>query len=113
MNLKVVRTMQHGDKVLQEVLDDLGLPKDVTLETCIGGGAGHADSGLSAGQRQLLNLGRTLLRNVALVNREPSSIDVLVMDEPTSNIDAETDSRIQQNMIRNRMSGVTVVTIAQ
>jgi ABC-type multidrug transport system fused ATPase/permease subunit len=79
----------------------LQLPPDTTLDTALGGGA-RGSTGLSAGQRQLLTLGRTLLRDV----------NILIMDEPTSNIDAETDARIQSTLIRERMRGVTVITIA-
>ena len=93
---------RHTDVELNEILKLLGLPESVTLETPIGGGA-RGSSGLSAGQRQLLNVGRTLLRNCPIV----------VMDEPTSNIDAETDARIQANLIRGRLGEkTTVLTIA-
>ena len=93
---------RHTDEELSEILALLGLPEEVTLETAIGGGA-RGSSGLSAGQRQLLNVGRTLLRNCPIV----------VMDEPTSNIDAETDSRIQANLIRGKLGQkTTVLTIA-
>ena len=54
---------KHSDEQLLEVLGLLGLPSTVSLETVIGGGARGA-FGLSAGQRQLLSIGRTLLRKV-------------------------------------------------
>jgi ATP-binding cassette subfamily C (CFTR/MRP) protein 1 len=93
---------RHTDDELNEILTLLGLPEGVTLETAIGGGA-RGSSGLSAGQRQLLNVGRTLLRRCPIV----------VMDEPTSNIDAETDARIQANLIRGKLGEkTTVLTIA-
>jgi ABC-type multidrug transport system fused ATPase/permease subunit len=93
---------KHTDEELNEILSLLGLPDGVTLETAIGGGA-RGSSGLSAGQRQLLNVGRTLLRKCPVV----------VMDEPTSNIDAETDSRIQASLIRGKLGArTTVLTIA-
>ena len=91
-----------GDEELAEILELLALPKSITLDTPIGGGA-RGSSGLSAGQRQLLNVGRTLLRKVPIV----------VMDEPTSNIDSETDARIQRRLIRGRLgAATTVLTIA-
>ena len=34
------------------------------------------------------------------------------MDEPTSNIDAETDARIQSTLISSHLQGVTVLTVA-
>ena len=54
---------KHSDEQLLEVLGLLGLPSTVSLETVIGGGARGA-FGLSAGQRQLLSIRRTLLRKV-------------------------------------------------
>lgn len=93
---------KHTDEELNEILQLLGLPDSVTLDTLIGGGA-RSSTGLSAGQRQLLNVGRTLLRKCPIV----------VMDEPTSNIDAETDSRVQEALIRGKLgANTTVVTIA-
>merc|ERR1712096_171403 len=59
-------------------------------------------SSLSAGERQLVALARGLLRPEARV---------VVMDEPTSNVDAATDAALQR-VIRTHLSGRTVVTIA-
>jgi ATP-binding cassette subfamily C (CFTR/MRP) protein 1 len=56
---------------------------------------------LSAGERQLIQLARTLLRDVRIV----------VMDEPTSNIDPETDGKIQ-SIVREQFKQCTVITIA-
>eukprot|EP01065_Artemidia_motanka_P009171 TRINITY_DN14686_c0_g1_i1.p1 TRINITY_DN14686_c0_g1~~TRINITY_DN14686_c0_g1_i1.p1 ORF type:complete len:1358 (+),score=454.93 TRINITY_DN14686_c0_g1_i1:61-4134(+) len=56
---------------------------------------------LSAGERQLLQLARTLLRDVRIV----------VMDEPTSNVDPRTDA-IMQRVVRSAFRYCTVVTIA-
>ena len=67
-------------------------------------GGARGSTGLSAGQRQLLTLGRTLLKG--------GKVSILVMDEPTSNIDAETDARIQHSLIRQQLQGVTVLTVA-
>ena len=89
-----------GDEELAEILELLALPQSITLDTPIGGGA-RGSSGLSAGQRQLLNVGRTLLRKVPIV----------VMDEPTANVDAKTDSALQI-MLRAHFAGRTLICIA-
>lgn len=56
---------------------------------------------LSMGERQLLSLARAVLR------KRP----VLIMDEPTSLVDVETDRRIQM-VLRKEFAHATVITIA-
>merc|ERR1712232_1265101 len=70
---------ENSDDALAKVLDEVQLGSDLLDD--------HFNASmLSHGQRQLLTLGRTLLR--------PARIRVF--DEPTSNIDAATDRLVQQ-----------------
>jgi len=74
----------------------VGLSVD-SMDMSVGRGA----TSLSAGQRQLVSLARTLLRDVRIV----------VLDEPTSNVDPVTDAQVQ-NALRTVFKGCTTVTIA-
>ncbi|KAK0636601.1 hypothetical protein B0T17DRAFT_85446 [Bombardia bombarda] len=86
------------------------------LERILGGGGDNTDSSfqftldskvdgggknLSQGQRQLIGLGRAILRRSPLV----------IMDEATASIDAETASYIQR-LLKEELKHSTVMTIA-
>jgi len=88
---------ERSDEELQAVCKRVGLQGDGVLDLTVG----SSNSELSAGQKQLVSLARTLLQKV----------QVLAFDEPTSNIDPETDKWIQQTM-RSEFSGCTRLTIA-
>mmetsp|Transcript_38111 Transcript_38111/g.73292 ORF Transcript_38111/g.73292 Transcript_38111/m.73292 type:complete len:220 (+) Transcript_38111:324-983(+) len=62
---------------------------------------GHGGSSLSAGERQLISFGRAMVRRAKIV----------IMDEPTANIDVRTDDKIQM-LVRSNFSDATVLTIA-
>eukprot|EP00929_Paragymnodinium_shiwhaense_P071004 TRINITY_DN36074_c0_g1_i1.p1 TRINITY_DN36074_c0_g1~~TRINITY_DN36074_c0_g1_i1.p1 ORF type:complete len:1316 (-),score=242.54 TRINITY_DN36074_c0_g1_i1:101-3652(-) len=75
---------------------------ELALDTPVGGSnGGSGGGGLSSGQCQLLTLARALLRKASVV----------VMDEPTSNVDSETDSAVQR-AVREHLVGCTLLTIA-
>jgi ABC-type multidrug transport system fused ATPase/permease subunit len=64
-----------------------------------------AGVGLSAGEQQLISFARSLLRI------EHGEVKVVIMDEPTANIDMETDEKIQR-LVRSTLNSHTVITIA-
>ena len=86
---------ERGDDVLQAALAKAGL--DLALSTQASG----AGAGLSVGQKQLVTLARALLQESRLV----------VMDEPTSAVDQQTDRQVQQ-VVRSVFAGRTLVCIA-
>ena len=86
----------HGEQTLRGVMERVGLPVQQFSKP--------ADD-LSVGQQQLLALGRLLLRTGS------DRPKIIVMDEPTANIDALTDETIQK-IINEEFKGTTMLTIA-
>jgi ABC-type multidrug transport system fused ATPase/permease subunit len=80
------------------VLDDNDVDEVLSREVLSG-------DGLSAGEQQLLSFARALLRI------EHGQVKIVIMDEPTANIDMATDDGVQR-LVRSALKGLTVITIA-
>jgi ABC-type multidrug transport system fused ATPase/permease subunit len=98
----------------QDVLAAVGMWKFVQERG--GLGAGMSASSLSAGQRQLLSLGRALLRRrvrarSAGLGADLSESGILLLDEVSSSVDHETE-RVMQDIIRTEFRGYTVVAVS-
>jgi ABC-type multidrug transport system fused ATPase/permease subunit len=86
---------EYSEDVLRGALVRVGLEQQLDAPVSEGG------SNLSLGERQLLCLARVLL------SRKP----FVIMDEPTSGVDAITDATIQQ-VLRTELYDRTIITIA-
>ncbi|KAK2962869.1 Multidrug resistance-associated protein [Blattamonas nauphoetae] len=93
---------QHSDDAILRSLDVVGIKNDV-LDLPDGINTPLTDTTrlLSAGQRQLLGISRALLKQAKIV----------LLDEPSSNVDQETDEQVQ-TVMREAWSDATVIVIA-
>lgn len=91
------------DSSILKALSRAGLSEVITrnggLDTTL------SDLGLSEGEMQLLCLVRAILHNQWTRGK------LVLMDEPTSNMDHETDARIQL-LVGEAFAGCTIVTIS-
>ena len=78
-----------------------GVDTDDDMATLLNAVVQEGGSNFSVGERQLLSIARGMLRNASIV----------ILDEAMSNVDGETDTRIQ-TVIRSSFKGATRLTIA-
>ena len=93
---------QYSDKLILDVLSDVQMLS--TIENLPGGldsNIAESGSNLSVGERQLLCLARAILQNSR----------ILVLDEPTANIDSYTDKLLQE-AVKKKFTGATIISIA-
>ncbi|KUM59972.1 hypothetical protein ACN42_g7172 [Penicillium freii] len=72
--------------------------------------AGMSAGTLSAGQRQLMSLGRALLRRF-IRGRIGSDCGILLLDEVSSSVDHETE-RVMQDIIRVEFKDYTIIAVS-
>ena len=97
-------TGRHSDNEIIHALDRVGIWKGVLEDR--GGLDEEITSRLSRGQNQLFALARAILK------LEGSRAKVLLLDEPTSNIDLETDARIQAILRQEPFRSCSILTVA-
>ncbi|RBR06588.1 uncharacterized protein FIESC28_10983 [Fusarium coffeatum] len=91
-------------------------PFDVSTHEECGLDSGMSADSLSAGQRQLLSLGRVLLRRRVRARSTGPTGDatdsgILLLDEVSSSVDHETE-RVMQEIIRTEFKNYTVVAVS-
>ncbi|GMM27935.1 ATP-binding cassette bilirubin transporter [Martiniozyma asiatica (nom. inval.)] len=89
----------------------MNMSKDQNKENPLEVEISESGLNLSVGQRQLVCLARVLLKTQQSLNLSIPPTKILILDEATSSVDAETDKTIQQT-IRSEFSELTIITIA-
>lgn len=98
-NLDMFR--EHDEDDVQRALDACGLQDTMREKISLDFEVAENGSNLSVGQRQLLCLGRAILKDS----------QVLVLDEATSSVSNETDQKFQHTL-REEMHHCTILTVA-
>ena len=91
------------DTAVLRTLDRVGLSEVISSKGGID--ASLSDMSLSEGEMQFLCLARAILHNLWTEGK------LVLMDEPTSNMDYETDARIQ-SLVREAFAGCTIIMIS-
>ncbi|UNI24992.1 hypothetical protein JDV02_010703 [Purpureocillium takamizusanense] len=94
------------DKAMQQALSRVGLWDMVSQRG--GLGSNLNDVGLSAGQKQLFSLARALLEVRKRKCSGSGGGGIVLMDEPTSSVDQETDAKVR-SIVAEEFGGYTIL----
>lgn len=98
LNLKALESRPEdkgGKKGKKDTTGDKGGPKKEVKQSSLS---------LSVGEKQLLSIARAILR-------DPSSRRIVVLDEPSSSLDSESDNEVQA-LVSREFKNATTITIA-
>ena len=93
---------QYSDEAIREALTDVQMFDAIdSLEEGINSVVAENGSNFSVGERQLLCLARATLQKTR----------ILVLDEPTANVDRKTD-QLLQDAVNKSFPGATIISVA-